>query len=86
LKIQNVLKLKFCKLYFISYAQVQQRSYLWLELRFKKHSNFFYNTLHGHLFFFCNIHSYRKRETSQGEFSIECGAQLAYQVAPKING
>jgi hypothetical protein len=22
------------------------------------------------IFFFCNIHSYRKRETSQGDFSI----------------
>jgi hypothetical protein len=34
---------------------------------------------------FCNIHSYKKRKTSQGDFSIECGAQLALQAAPKIN-
>jgi hypothetical protein len=32
-----------------------------------------------------NIHSYKKRKTSQGDFSIECGAQLALQAAPKIN-
>jgi hypothetical protein len=34
--------------------------------------------------FFCKIHSYRKRETSQSDFSIGCGAQVAYQAASKI--
>jgi hypothetical protein len=27
--------------------------------------------------FFCKIHSYRKKKTSHGDFSIGCGAQLA---------
>ena len=26
---------------------------------------------------FCKIHSYKKKKTSQGEFLIRCGAQLA---------
>jgi hypothetical protein len=30
---------------------------------------------------FCKTHSYKKRETSQSDFSIECGA---YQTTPKI--
>jgi hypothetical protein len=34
--------------------------------------------------FFCKTHSYRKKETSQSDFSVGCGAQLAYQLAPKI--
>jgi hypothetical protein len=34
--------------------------------------------------FFCKNHSYGNRETSQSDFSIGCGAQLAYQAAPKI--
>jgi hypothetical protein len=34
--------------------------------------------------FFCKIHSYGKRETIQSDFSIGCGAQVAYQAAPKI--
>jgi hypothetical protein len=34
--------------------------------------------------FFCKTHSYKKKETSQNDFSIGCGAQLAYQAAPKI--
>ena len=34
--------------------------------------------------FFCKTHFYRKRETSQSDFSIGCGAQLAYQTIPKI--
>jgi hypothetical protein len=33
---------------------------------------------------FCKTHSYGKKETSQSDFSIECGVQLAYQAAPKI--
>jgi hypothetical protein len=28
------------------------------------------------ILFFCNIHSYIKRKTSHGDFSIGCGAQL----------
>jgi hypothetical protein len=32
----------------------------------------------------CKIHSCRKRETSQSDFSIGCGALVAYQGAPKI--
>jgi hypothetical protein len=36
--------------------------------------------------FFYKIHSYKKRKTSYGDFSIGCGAQLAQQVAPKIIG
>jgi hypothetical protein len=34
--------------------------------------------------FFCKTHSYRKRKTSQSDFLVGCGAQLAYQAAPKI--
>jgi hypothetical protein len=34
--------------------------------------------------YFCKTHSYGKRETSQSDFSIGCGAQLAYQATPKI--
>jgi hypothetical protein len=34
--------------------------------------------------FFCKIHSYRKRETSQSDFSIGCGAQVTYQGVPKF--
>jgi hypothetical protein len=34
--------------------------------------------------FFRKTHSYGKRETSQNDFSIGCGAQLAYQATPKI--
>jgi hypothetical protein len=34
--------------------------------------------------FFCKTHSYGKRETSQSDFLIGCGAQLAYQTTPKI--
>jgi hypothetical protein len=33
------------------------------------------------IFFFCKTHSYIKKETSQSDFSVECGAQLAYQAA-----
>jgi hypothetical protein len=36
------------------------------------------------IYFFCKTHSCRKRETSQSDFSIGCGAQLAYQATPKI--
>jgi hypothetical protein len=34
--------------------------------------------------FFWKIHLYGKRETSQNDFSIACGAQVAYHVATKI--
>jgi hypothetical protein len=36
--------------------------------------------------FFWKIHSYTKRKTFHGDFSIGCSAQLAYQAAPKIHG
>jgi hypothetical protein len=52
-------------------------------LSFSKYNNFKKSTLHGHPFF-CKTHSYRKRETSQSDFSIGCGAQLGYQTTPKI--
>ena len=29
------------------------------------------------IFFYCKIHSFQKKETSQGDFSSGCGAQLA---------
>jgi hypothetical protein len=38
LKVQNVLKSIFCKLYIASEAQVQHRSNLWLKLSFSKQS------------------------------------------------
>jgi hypothetical protein len=60
---------------------VQQRSFLWLKLSISKQSQKIHMAIHS----FCNIHSYKKRKTSQGDFSIECGAQLALQAAPKIN-
>jgi hypothetical protein len=34
--------------------------------------------------FFCKTHFYKKKETFQSDFSIECGAQLTYQAIPKI--
>jgi hypothetical protein len=34
--------------------------------------------------FFCKTHSYKKKETFQSDFSIGCGAQLAYQTTLKI--
>jgi hypothetical protein len=34
--------------------------------------------------FICKIHSYGSRETSQSDFSIGCGTQVAYQAVPKI--
>ena len=36
------------------------------------------------IFFFIQNDLYRKRETSQSDFSIGCGAQVTYQAAPKI--
>jgi hypothetical protein len=52
-------------------------------LSFSKYSQFKKNTLHGHPFF-CKTHSYGKRETSQNDFLIGCGAQLPYQATPRI--
>ena len=34
----NGLESKFCQRYFVNYAQVQLRSYLWLKLSFNKYS------------------------------------------------
>jgi hypothetical protein len=48
----------------------------WLNLSFNTYSQLKINILHGH--------SYGKKETSQSDFSIGYGAQLAYQAIPKI--
>jgi hypothetical protein len=36
------------------------------------------------IYFYCNLCSYKKSEISHNYFSIECGVELAYQAAPKL--
>ena len=69
-KIQYVLDTNFCNLY----GQVQQRSYSWLKGVLANKAKF------------KKIDSFWKRETSQSDFSIECGTKLAYKGTPKIIG
>jgi hypothetical protein len=45
LKVQNVLESNFCRLYIVSYAQVQHSSNSWLKLSFSKESQKLQNTL-----------------------------------------
>jgi hypothetical protein len=49
-KVQNVLESNFCKLYILSYTQVQHSSNSWLKLSFSKESQKLQNKLHGHPF------------------------------------
>jgi hypothetical protein len=50
LKVQNVLESNFCKLYIVSYAQVQHSSNSWLKLSSSKESQKLQNILWGHPF------------------------------------
>jgi hypothetical protein len=45
LKVQNVLESNFCKLYIVSYAQVQHSSDSWLKLSSSKENQKLQNTL-----------------------------------------
>jgi hypothetical protein len=55
---------------------VQQRSNSWLKLSFSK-TIIIFKIHYMVISCFCKIYSHEKRETSQGDFSIGCGAQLA---------
>jgi hypothetical protein len=56
---------------------------LGVKLSFSKYSQFKKNILHDHLFLWQKLFLL-KEGTSQGDFLIGCGAQLAFQAAPKI--
>jgi hypothetical protein len=62
---------------------VQKRSNSWLKLSFSKYDQYKKIILYNHPFFLQNSFL-RKEEDIQSDFSIGCGAQLAYQSAPKI--
>jgi hypothetical protein len=53
------------------------KSFLWLELSLSKHSKKNFNTLYGNPFFLQYSILQKKKKTSQRDFSIECGAQVA---------
>ena len=50
LKSPKCIRIKLCKLYIVSQAQVQHGSNSWLKLSFNKQSQKLQNTLHGHPF------------------------------------
>jgi hypothetical protein len=54
-KVQIGLESKFCKLYFVSYAQVQQRSNSWLKLSFSKYGQIFFKYITWSSVFFAKL-------------------------------